>query len=81
MNFKERIRRYFFAGLLVLLPLVITVWLLGWIIGLMDGLLKYGTFALVAWVVVSAFGIWYQWRDLAGDYNRIAIDRTSYQVS
>ncbi len=49
--------------------------------GLMDGLLKYGTFALVAWVVVSAFGIWYQWRDLAGDYNRIAIDRTAYQVS
>jgi uncharacterized membrane protein len=39
MTFKERLRRYFFAGLLVLLPLVITVWLLGWIIGLMDGLL------------------------------------------
>ena len=39
MTLKERLRRYFFAGLLVLLPLVITVWLLGWIIGLMDGLL------------------------------------------
>jgi uncharacterized membrane protein len=39
MTFKERLRRYFIAGLLVLLPLVITVWLLGWIIGLMDGLL------------------------------------------
>ncbi|MGH7770003.1 MAG: DUF502 domain-containing protein [Candidatus Binatia bacterium] len=39
MMLKERLRRYFFAGLLVLLPLVITVWLLGWIIGLMDGLL------------------------------------------
>jgi uncharacterized membrane protein len=39
MKFKERIRRYFFAGLLVLLPLVITIWLLGWIVGLMDGVL------------------------------------------
>jgi uncharacterized membrane protein len=36
---KENFRRYFFAGLLVLLPLVITLWLLGWIIGLMDSLL------------------------------------------
>jgi uncharacterized membrane protein len=39
MSLKENLRRYFFAGLLVLLPLVITVWLLGWIIGLMDSLL------------------------------------------
>jgi len=36
---RERIRRYFFAGLLVFLPLVITLWFLGWIIGLMDSLL------------------------------------------
>ena len=36
---KESLRRYFFAGLLVLLPLVITLWLLGWIIGFMDSLL------------------------------------------
>ncbi|HKA33441.1 MAG TPA: DUF502 domain-containing protein [Candidatus Binatia bacterium] len=36
---KESLRRYFFAGLLVLLPLVITLWLLGWIISVMDGLL------------------------------------------
>jgi uncharacterized membrane protein len=39
MTLKERLKRYIFAGLLLLLPLVITVWLLGWIIGLMDGLL------------------------------------------
>lgn len=39
MSLKENLRRYFFAGLLVLLPLVITVWLLGWIIGVMDSLL------------------------------------------
>src|ERR1051326_2676542 len=36
---KESLRRYFFAGLLVLLPLVITLWLLGWIVGWMDSLL------------------------------------------
>jgi uncharacterized membrane protein len=37
-SLKENLRRYFFAGLLVLLPLVITIWLLGWIISVMDGL-------------------------------------------
>ena len=37
---RESLKRYFFAGLLVLLPLVITVWFLGWIIGLMDSLLN-----------------------------------------
>jgi len=36
---RESLRRYFFAGLLVLLPLVITLWLLGWIVGLMDSVL------------------------------------------
>lgn len=36
---RECLRRYFFAGLLVLLPLVITVWFLGWIVGLMDSVL------------------------------------------
>ena len=40
-KFKESLRRYFFAGLLVLLPLVITIWFLGWIVGLMDGLLNF----------------------------------------
>jgi uncharacterized membrane protein len=38
-RFKESLRRYFFAGLLVLLPLVITLWLLGWIVNWMDSLL------------------------------------------
>jgi len=36
---QEGFRRCFFAGLLVLLPLVITIWILGWIIGLMDSIL------------------------------------------
>ena len=38
---RERLKRYFIAGLLVLLPLVITIWLIGWIIGLMDSLLDF----------------------------------------
>ena len=38
---RESLRRYFFAGLLVLLPLVITIWFLGWIVGLMDGLFDF----------------------------------------
>ncbi|MFQ5903373.1 MAG: DUF502 domain-containing protein [Candidatus Binatia bacterium] len=38
---REGLRRYFFAGLLLFLPLVITLWFLGWIIGLMDGLLDF----------------------------------------
>lgn len=35
---RESLRRHFFAGLLVLLPLVITIWFLGWIVGLMDSI-------------------------------------------
>jgi len=49
--------------------------------GLMDGLIKYGPIALVLWLLVAAFGIWYQWRDLAGDMDRIAIDRQAYRVA
>lgn len=41
VTMRENFRRYFFAGLLVLLPLVITLWLLGWIIGLMDSLFDF----------------------------------------
>ena len=37
---REGLRRYFFAGLLASLPLVITLWFLHWIIGLMDDLLN-----------------------------------------
>ena len=36
---REIVQRYFLAGLLVFLPVVITLWFLGWVIGLMDGLL------------------------------------------
>jgi hypothetical protein len=49
--------------------------------GLMDGLIKYGPVALVLWLVVAAFGVWYQWRDLRGDMDRIAIDRQAYRVA
>ena len=36
---REILQRYFLAGLLVFLPVAITLWFLGWVIGLMDGLL------------------------------------------
>jgi uncharacterized membrane protein len=39
INMREILQRYFLAGLLVFLPVVITLWFLGWVIGLMDGLL------------------------------------------
>jgi uncharacterized membrane protein len=39
INMREIVQRYFLAGLLVFLPVVITLWFLGWVIGLMDGLL------------------------------------------
>jgi uncharacterized membrane protein len=35
----EVLRRYFLAGLLVFLPVVITLWFLGWVIGLLDGVI------------------------------------------
>jgi uncharacterized membrane protein len=39
INVREIVQRYFLAGLLVFLPVVITLWFLGWVIALMDGLL------------------------------------------
>ena len=39
VRLRENFQRYFLAGLLVLLPVVITLWFLGWVIGLLDGVL------------------------------------------
>ena len=39
VRIRENFQRYFFAGLLVFLPVVITLWFLGWVIGLLDGVL------------------------------------------
>ena len=39
INVREILQRYFLAGRLVFLPVVITLWFLGWVISLMDGLL------------------------------------------
>lgn len=39
VRLRESLQRYFLAGLLVFLPVVITLWFLGWVIGLLDGLL------------------------------------------
>jgi uncharacterized membrane protein len=38
-SFREVLQRYFLAGLLVFLPVVITLWFLGWVIGLLDGII------------------------------------------
>jgi len=40
VRLRESFQRYFLAGLLVFLPVVITLWFLGWVIGLLDGLLN-----------------------------------------
>lgn len=39
IRLREGLQRYFLAGLLVFLPVVITLWFIGWVIGLLDGLL------------------------------------------
>lgn len=48
--------------------------------GLMDGLLKYGVVALVAWVAVAAAGIWYQMRDIGRDMDRMRVSAESYRM-
>jgi uncharacterized membrane protein len=39
IRLRETLQRYFLAGLLVFLPVVITLWFLGWVIGLLDSVL------------------------------------------
>jgi uncharacterized membrane protein len=39
VRLRENFQSYFLAGLLVFLPVVITLWFLGWVIGLLDGVL------------------------------------------
>jgi uncharacterized membrane protein len=39
VRLRENFQSYFLAGLLVFLPIVITLWFLGWVIGLLDGVL------------------------------------------
>lgn len=48
--------------------------------GLMEGLLKYGIVAVVAWLAIAAAGIWYQWRDIGRDMDRMAVQRASYRM-
>ena len=38
-HWTDGLRRYFIAGLLVFLPLAITLWFIGWVIDLLDGVL------------------------------------------
>jgi len=37
---RESLQRYFLAGLLVFLPVAITLWFIGWVIGLLDSVLN-----------------------------------------
>ena len=39
IRLRETVQRYFLSGLLVFLPVVITLWFLGWVIGLLDSVL------------------------------------------
>lgn len=38
-RWSESLRRYFLSGLLVFLPVAITLWFIGWVISLLDGVL------------------------------------------
>ena len=38
-RWRDRIQRYFLAGLLVFLPVAITLWFIGWVIDLLDSVL------------------------------------------
>ncbi len=40
-------KKYLFAGLLVWTPLVITVWVLTWLVGMMDGIFYSAAFQLL----------------------------------
>ena len=39
VRLRETLQRYFLSGLLVFLPVAITLWFLGWVIGLLDSVL------------------------------------------
>jgi uncharacterized membrane protein len=39
IRLRDSLRRYFLSGLLVFLPVAITLWFLGWVIGLLDSVL------------------------------------------
>ena len=40
MNFMPSLRKWLFAGLLVLVPLIITLWVLEWVVSTLDQTLK-----------------------------------------
>lgn len=41
VRLRESLQTYFLAGLLVFLPVVITLWFLGWVVALMDGVIDF----------------------------------------
>ena len=40
IRWRDSLRRDFLAGLLVFLPVAITLWFIGWVIGLLDSVLE-----------------------------------------
>ncbi len=51
IRLRDSLRRYFLSGLLVFLPVAITLWFLGWVIGLLDSVLD----VLPAWLHPNSY--------------------------
>lgn len=59
--FKNRLQRYFLTGLLTWLPLVITVWVLIWLMGLIDSIFTHIVKQLARVLpAISTFSNWVQ---------------------
>ncbi|MCA9429466.1 MAG: hypothetical protein KC940_03050, partial [Candidatus Omnitrophica bacterium] len=37
VRYSARLRRHFFAGLLVVVPIGVTIWIVAWLVNLIDG--------------------------------------------
>jgi hypothetical protein len=53
--------------------------------GLMEGLLRYGVIAIVAWIILAALGVFYQMRSIAqtaeGLQAKYAVERSQYRIA
>ena len=59
-------KKYLVAGLLVWLPLAITIWVLGWLLGVMDGVFAFVLSATQAVLPQGAHAGIEQWRHVPG---------------
>jgi uncharacterized membrane protein len=60
------VKKYLVAGLLVWLPLAITIWVLGWLLGVMDGVFESVLSATQAVLPKGAHASIEQWRHVPG---------------